>query len=201
MKCSLCFALAITVLLGALVIGNPCARCGTTGKDGAGDPGLAPGRRASAPGTGASESDRPIPVQPAAAGASAQAAQASLARPVQEGIEPAALRLSSPRTASSELPDPDRVGECPREGVFPRVIRRGIDVDRWPTWWHLDGSLTKRVVQNLSDESGVVVRAPAVMVLKPGKHRLGNPAKPAGGGSPDGAPDPVPAEATRGDLR
>jgi hypothetical protein len=45
--------------------------------------------------------------------------------------------------ALDDIADPDRVGPCPQAGL-PAVIRRGRDSDGRDTWWHVDGSLTKR---------------------------------------------------------
>lgn len=61
----------------------------------------------------------------------------------------------------AHLPDPDGVGPCPEVGL-PRVLRRGRDADGWATWWHADGTMTKRGVRTVAGEA-----VPFVMRLKP----------------------------------
>lgn len=50
-----------------------------------------------------------------------------------------------------DLADPDEIGPCPEPGL-PPVLRRGRDADGLETWWHTDGSLTKRSTQRVDGE-------------------------------------------------
>jgi hypothetical protein len=78
---------------------------------------------------------------------------------------PLATRAASP--AGATLPDPDRVGDCPRKGIA--VLRRGIDpADGRPTWWHVDGTITKRGVQRLRD-GDVTAEVPIILTMTPQK--------------------------------
>lgn len=68
------------------------------------------------------------------------------------------------------LPDPDGVGPLPALAakVESPVIRRGRDGDGFATWWHADGSLTKRVEQTLRDAEGRAHKVPSVIRVAPG---------------------------------
>lgn len=75
--------------------------------------------------------------------------------PSPGAVVPASLAVPN------DVLDPDQVGPCPEAGL-PAVARQGIDVDGAPTWWHADGSVTKRVSQVRDGIAvPVVVRRPA----------------------------------------
>jgi hypothetical protein len=59
-----------------------------------------------------------------------------------------------------ELADPDVVGPCPQAGL-PAVVRRARSADGWDTWWHVDGSITKRGVR-AGESLPRVLRVPAM---------------------------------------
>jgi hypothetical protein len=121
-----CLAGALAVLTWGLVCGNPFRCVGGAG--------------AAAPSDDArneSISPPPLVVTPALAPASATA------------LVPAVLGGAA--VDADELPDPDEVGPCPEPGL-PPVLRRGRDGDGLETWWHSDGSLTKRSTQRVDGE-------------------------------------------------
>lgn len=70
------------------------------------------------------------------------------------------------------LPDPDRVGPCPEAYAHLRVERRGLDEEGRPTWWHADGSVTKRIVQRVRGD-GREVDVPGILRLTPRDHFVG----------------------------
>jgi hypothetical protein len=137
---SLLLCLAGGVIAAALVFGGPAPR------------GTAP----AATGTG------PLVAEPAPGPTAAPARGVAGTGP---GSRPSPAPGSEARV---ELADPDRVGECPPwngEAATSPTVRRGIDGDGFPTWWHADGSLTKRVVQTGRDASGNPFRTPATVRL------------------------------------
>jgi hypothetical protein len=64
------------------------------------------------------------------------------------------------------LPDPDRVGPCPEAYASLAVARRGLDEEGRPTWWHVDGTITKRIVQRVR-EDGREVEVPSLLRMTP----------------------------------
>jgi hypothetical protein len=69
------------------------------------------------------------------------------------------------------------------------VVRRGIDTDGWPTWWHADGTLTKRTIIPVTRD-GVTMdledvltleRAPVRAVARPEAGRDGDRESPEPG--------------------
>jgi hypothetical protein len=140
--------LAIGVLLGALLLGNPFRRTAEAAPGGA------------------------------AAGADVQPPSVETT-PISHTS--AALRLPSvvqpdEKTAEQTREDEASVGPCPRQPLTSPVTRSGIDQDGWPTWWHEDGSVTKRVRQTERDPfSGKVVSvAWRVVVARPGQRPPGH---------------------------
>ena len=133
-----------SILAGALVYGNPC-------RQGCGMGACPPSPGLTAP----LVLPAVAPVEPA---------------PAPARSEPLAMTaISAP---AAEIPDPDNLGTCPQWGgstsISP-VVRRAIDADGWPTWWHADGSLTKRVLQGVRDAEGNQLKAPAVYRLSNGR--------------------------------
>jgi hypothetical protein len=88
-------------------------------------------------------------VVPAVLGAQPLASHATFVRNEAMGADPVA--------------DPDGVGACPQNGL-PSVTRRGLDGDGCATWWHADGSITKRGVRQVEGEP-----MPFVMRLEPAR--------------------------------
>jgi hypothetical protein len=85
------------------------------------------------------------------------------------GVQPVALGGPPPAAAAprpNEVVDPDRIGSCPEAGLAP-VVRQGRDLDGLDTWWHADGSITKRTVTEIG---GVAV--PAIVRLRPAGARM-----------------------------
>ncbi len=147
-------ALAVGILLLALAVGNP----------------FLPLPRRAAPGPHATQPDGPT-AMPASL-----STQAIGSVPLRMTAAPAPAAASRDTGAAdsddssefaTDLPDPDRIGPCPRAGIA--VVRRGIDpLDGRPTWWHADGSMTKRVqqvVRNADDE--VLGEMPGYVTLRP----------------------------------
>lgn len=179
-RTGLCGALAIAILLGALAVGSPFAPRERVLSKSAGAVPPTPGPKSR---TGAGVTATPVSTGSIGGelGAGETGARDTAGGPAgaPAGYVVAPLRIS-PAAADSRadhleaLPDPDRVGECPREPLESKVVRRGIDpADRWPTWWHVDGSLTKRVQQRLRDpKTGEVIgEEPRVVVLRPAGER------------------------------
>jgi hypothetical protein len=112
----------------------------------------------------AAESAGGTPVAPAAA------PLATRVLPVQ----PVALGMRAP--APTPPIDRDGIGPCPEAGL-PPVVGQGRDQDGLDTWWHADGSITKRTV---SEIGGVAV--PAIVRLKPAAGRVRGAGTPANEG-------------------
>ena len=169
MSRSVCwFALAGVVLVGSLVLGNPL-----------------PPRRGQAPAPSSVPGGSPelrSRAVPADAGSRAQPRgepardpnvhQASTVTPA-----PAEIPLRMQLGGGAAVADPDRIGPCPGLGTraphASPVVRRAVDHDGWPTWWHEDGSLTKRVIQEVREQDGTLRRIPEVMRLTAAGKRPG----------------------------
>ena len=92
--------------------------------------------------------------------------------------QPAATRVDSepPRGAvvhgpgmgpghHGAAPEED-VGACPERYADLPVLRAGRDQDGWPTWWHADGTITKRAVQRVRAVDGTILEMPVVLHFK-----------------------------------
>jgi len=135
----LCAAAAVALLVAALGMGNPFRTCCRTG-DGRPDPAR-------------SGPLSPVPlVTPASFGGGAAGSAGGAAVLLQGDLE---------------VEDEDGVGPCPEPGLA-RVVRRGRDADGWATWWHADGSITKRGVRQVGGEL-----LPFVMRLQPSQRQQG----------------------------
>ena len=79
----------------------------------------------------------------------------------------AAPARSAPPAPATSAPaiDPDRIGPCPESGL--PVVRQGRDLDGLDTWWHADGSITKRTVTEIEG-----VPMPAIVRLRPAGERV-----------------------------
>jgi hypothetical protein len=86
---------------------------------------------------------------------------------------PASAPASPPGPMSALVGEPanasamgEALGPCPADVASP-VVRSGLDADGWPTWWHADGSKTKRVLQHVGG-AGV----PAIVRMQPAGDRV-----------------------------
>jgi hypothetical protein len=131
-RSSLCSAITIAVLLGALGIGNPFLA--------ADHPAHVAPRTSVRPVGGSPVGANPVGVNAAGVNAVALRAHAAVHRVV-------------PVVAAVPAFD-----NCPRETPASRVVRAGYDVDGHATWWHEDGSRTK-VVAETGGEHVVVLPA------------------------------------------
>lgn len=90
--------------------------------------------------------------------------EASASRRVQSaGFDPGQSfsSLVVPASFSNGPADPDHVGPCPQVDL-PAVLRRGRDADGQDTWWHADGSITKRGTRTIAGQAvPFVMRMPA----------------------------------------
>lgn len=144
---TLIFLTAIGILGAALLCGNPFLPCP--------DPDTEP----APPSEAAAEGRQSPPARPAVETLQAEEAAGS------KGVLPvAALALRPDAHGPGEVPDPDGVGPCPEAKAF---VRRGIDGDGLATWWHADGSMTKRAVQVLRDAAGNEHRVPVRVQVRP----------------------------------
>ncbi len=137
-----CAAAALGLLLAALSVG-PLFRCPGPRESDASDPPLATSAAITAPPAPVSETLAVVPVE------------ASASRKVQSaGFTPGGPSFRSravPASFSRGPADPDEVGPCPQADL-PAVLRRGRDVDGQDTWWHADGSITKRGTRAVAGE-------------------------------------------------
>lgn len=61
------------------------------------------------------------------------------------------------------VPFDEDVGPVPARYADLEVVRAGRDRDGWPTWWHADGTITKRARQRVVGQDGVVRWMPVVL--------------------------------------
>lgn len=146
---TLIFLTAIGFLGAALLCGNPFLPC----------PDVAPKPASVGPSDAAAHEQQAPPARPDAETLRAEEATGA------KGVLPvAALAVRLDPHEPGEVPDPDGVGPCPEAKAF---VRRGIDGDGLATWWHADGSMTKRAVQVLRDAAGNELRVPVRVRVRP----------------------------------